>query len=204
MEKSNKLIFKRADDTSALSDFCCGVQSMDNFIHDKERGLEKFIKLKLSNLWIVYENGKAVAFFSLSKSSIILNNVDREVLEQKKQDNIVFSEKIDAEIFWNKERYPAVEIDYLAVCQNKRNDLENHLGTYIVEKIAQAAIQDKLTSTMFLTVDALDTKEYSAVRFYQKCGFGFSEKGLDKYNNDLAFGNQPKTRRMYRLIIPVG
>ena len=53
MEKKYNLKIVRADDTSALNSFRCGVPSMDLFIHDRENGLAKFIKLRLSNLWIV-------------------------------------------------------------------------------------------------------------------------------------------------------
>ena len=38
------LDIRRADDTSALFDFKCGVKSMDDFIHDKENGLAVFNK----------------------------------------------------------------------------------------------------------------------------------------------------------------
>ncbi|MBO5550253.1 MAG: hypothetical protein J5913_02690 [Prevotella sp.] len=43
---------------------------MDAFIHDKVNGLAKFIQMGLSNLWIVFEGSKAVAFFALSKEMI--------------------------------------------------------------------------------------------------------------------------------------
>ena len=59
MEKKYNLKIVRADDTSALNSFRCGVPSMDLFIHDRENGLAKFIKLRLSNLWIVYENDES-------------------------------------------------------------------------------------------------------------------------------------------------
>ncbi len=50
MERNCKLNIVRADDISALSDFICGVESMDEFIHDKANGLGKFIAYGLSNL----------------------------------------------------------------------------------------------------------------------------------------------------------
>jgi len=53
MEKYYNLDIVRVDDTSALTDFKCGVKSMDDFIHDRENGLAKFIRLRLSNLWVV-------------------------------------------------------------------------------------------------------------------------------------------------------
>ena len=62
-----RLDIRRADDTSALFDFKCGVKMMDDFIQDPKNGLAKFIQLRLSNLWLVYEGEKVVALFALSK-----------------------------------------------------------------------------------------------------------------------------------------
>lgn len=49
---------------------------MDKFIHDKQNGLTKFIEPKLSNSWLVYEEGTVIAFFALSKDALILNSED--------------------------------------------------------------------------------------------------------------------------------
>lgn len=67
MDNCCELKIVRADDTSALFDFCCGVSSMDNFIHNSKNGLAKFIKLGFSNLWIVYEGTMVVAFLPLAR-----------------------------------------------------------------------------------------------------------------------------------------
>jgi hypothetical protein len=198
----SRIDIRRADDTSALFDFRCGVQSMDDFIHDPDNGLAKFIKLRLSNLWIVFEKDKAVAFFALSKDALILNHSDRQTIERDKEKANALAAPEDADKLWEKEKYPAIEIDYLAVCKEKREEAGDHLGTAIIQKIAQFAANDKLSATMFLTVEALDTKEYSAVEFYRNCDFEFSEVAQNKYNYELMFGNQPTTRRMYKLIIP--
>ena len=196
------LDIRRADDTSALFDFKCGVKSMDDFIHDPKDGLAKFIKLRLSNLWIVFEGEKAVAFFALSKDALILNSEDRRTIERDKDKATALAAPEDADKLWEKEKYPAIEIDYLAVCKEKREEPEDHLGTAIIQKIAQFAVFDKLSSTMFLTVEALDTKEYSAVKFYRNCDFEFSDVAQNKYNYESMFGNQPITKRMYKIIIP--
>ena len=197
------LDIRRADDTSALFDFKCGVKSMDDFIHDPKEGLSKFIKLRLSNLWIVFEGEQAVAFFALSKDALMLNNEDRKTIERDKEKATALAAPEDADKLWEKEKYPAIEIDYLAVCKEKREEPEDHLGTAIIQTIAQFAAADKLSATMFLTVEALDTKEYSAVDFYRKCDFEFSDVAQNKYNYESMFGNQPTTRRMYKLIIPI-
>ncbi len=72
-----------------------------------------------------------------------------------------------------------------------------------IERDNEKAEADTFSATMFLTVEALDTKEYSAVQFYRKCDFEFSEVAQNKYNYEATFGNQPTTRRMYKLIIPI-
>ena len=203
MEKKYNYDIVRADDTSALTAFYCGVTSMDNFIHDQENGLAKFIRLRLSNLWIVIENGKAVAFFALSKDALVLNNEDRQNIERKEINAVALPVPDDADKFWDKEKFPAFEIDYLAVCNDKRSNSDEHLGTFIVEEICRMADADIFSATLFLTVEALDTKEYSAVDFYKKCGFQFSDVAQNKYNYEVMFGNQPTTRRMFKLIIPV-
>lgn len=201
MERKSKLIIKRADNTSALSGFRCGIKAMDDFIHNDSYGLSKFIEYGLSNLWIVYEDDKVVAFFSLSKDSLILNSEDIRFIGN----NASLSSSLpsrDEDKFWEQEKYPAIEIDYLAVCEEKRNNPDYHIGTLIIEFIAQQALKDSLSATMFLTVEAFDTPSYSAVSFYRKCGFDFSEHGRTKNQNKIRNGETPTTQRMYRLLIP--
>ena len=203
MEKKYNIRIERAADTSALSSFRCGIKSMDDFILDKENGLDKFIQLRLSNLWIVRENETPVAFFALSKDALMLNSEDRRNIEHKEQNASILPSNDDADKFWDKEKYPAIEIDYLAVCKEKRDNPNDHMGTYIIEEICRMAEADIFSATMFLTVEALDTKEYSAVDFYRSCDFEFSDVAQNKYNYETMYGNQPTTRRMYKLIIPI-
>lgn len=176
---------------------------MDKFIHDRENGLAKFIKLRLSNLWIVYEGETVVAFFALSKDALTLNDEDRRNIERDNEKSTALAPPEDADKFWDKEKYPAIEIDYFAVCEERRKLVDDHLGTYIINVIAQRAVLDIFSATMFLTVEALDTEEYSAVKFYRNCDFEFSEVAQNKYDYNVMYGNQPTTRRMYKLIIPV-
>lgn len=141
-----------------------------------------------------------VAFFALSKDVLILNSEDRSNIEHNQEKDVPFVAIEDERKFWDKEKYPAIEMDYFAVCQEKR---ESGLGTYLINEIAQMVVRDELSPTMFLTVEALDTKEYSAVEFYRKCDFEFSEKAKNEYKYQAVYGNQPATRRMYKLIIPI-
>ncbi|MDE6690018.1 MAG: N-acetyltransferase [Prevotella sp.] len=171
-----RLDIRRADDTSALLDFRCGVKSMDNFIHNQENGLAKFIKYGLSNLWLVYEGNKVVAFFALSKDALVLNSDDIRTICRDGKKAVTLPEQ-DDDKFWEREKFPAIEIDYLAVCKEKREEPDEHLG--------------------------LDTEKYSAVEFYRSCGFETSEKGRIQNYNRIRNGEQPTTQRMYKIIIPI-
>ena len=183
-----EFIIERADDISALSDFTCGLKSMDAFIHDTEKGLNLYVKLGLTKLWIVRDSHTIIALFALSKGALRLSTSDRSTLEAQ-----VIS--IEETIFDTKETYPSIEIDYLAVREGYR---KKHIGSFIVNAIAQRAARDDLSATMFLTVEAIDTTEYSAVGFYYKCDFKDSEHGLVRNQNMLINGNRSCTKRMYR------
>lgn len=171
---------------------------MDDFIHDSVNGLPKFVRLGLSKLWLVSKDGRVVAFFSLSKDSLVLNGEDQRSIEAT--DGLSWiADNNDFDKFWDKEKYPAVEIDYLAVSEEMRG---NQIGSLIIAAIADKALHDNLSSTLFLTVEALHTNEYSAVEFYRKCGFEFSDVAQNKYNFDAIYNTMPLTRRMYKILIP--
>ena len=51
---NNKIIIKRGDSVSPLLNFRCGVSEMDDFIHDRENGLQKMMQLNFINVWFVY------------------------------------------------------------------------------------------------------------------------------------------------------
>lgn len=183
-----KLIIERADETSVLSDFTCGLKSMDDFIHNTETGLQLYVKLGITNLWIVKDNDRIVALFALSKNVLRLSSSDKPVLEAQGM-------SIAESIFETKETYPSVEIDYLAISKDYQR---KNLGIFLINKIAERAITDVFSATMFLTVEAIDTPEYSAVPFYKKCDFSDSEHGITRNQNMLMYGDRSLTRRMYR------
>lgn len=134
-----------------------------------------------------------MAIFALSKASLILNSFDNQVLERE-------GVKIDPDIFDTKDSYPAVEIDYLAVSENWKC---KGLGEHIIAKIYEQCCKDRLSATMFITVEAIDTKDYSAVGFYKKCGFKESDYTVNKRLSNLIFtGSQSMTTRMYLHLSP--
>ena len=192
MDKAH-LIFERVENVASLSNFNCGYKPIDSFIHDKDNGLEKYVTSGLTALWVVKSGERPVAIFALSKASLILNSFDNQVL---KRDGV----KIDPDIFDTKDSYPAVEIDYLAVSENWRH---KGLGEHIIAKIYEQCCKDRLSATMFITVEAIDTKEYSAVGFYKNCGFKESDYAINKRLSNFTFtGSQSITTRMYLHLSP--
>ena len=195
--RKNKIRFERADDISALLNFECGVQQMDDFIRNKHKGLQKHTEFGISYLWLVCEEEKVIAFFTLSKDALVLNSEDKHMIEMSaKADSFP---DVNEEKFWKREKYAAIGIDYLAVSEEKQ---KHKIGTAIIAKIEEYAREDKLSSTLFLTVEALNNKEYSSTEFYKKCGFSLSEVGKTRNENMERDGDLPLTVRMYKRILP--
>ena len=188
---------ERAEDISALLNFKCGIKQMDDFIRNKHKGLQKHIELGLSHLWLVYEKEKVIAFFVLSKDALTLNSEDKHMIEMRQKTD--FFPHFDEEHFWIQEKYAAIEIDYLVVAEEKQR---KGIGSFIIASIEEYARNDKLSSTLFLTVEALNSKEQNAIEFYNKCGFRLSEVGKTRNENMERFGDLPLTIRMYKRILP--
>lgn len=164
---------------------------MDDFIHDLKGGLNLYVELGLTNLWTVKIGEDVVAIFALSKSVLTLNSDDRRYLAE---DGL----KMDEAIFENKDNFPAIEIDYLAVSEKHR---ERKIGSFILNEIAMKACSDQLSATMFLTVEALVIPGvYSAVEFYKENSFKDSEHGVIRDLVKQRNGEICTTKRMYRLL----
>lgn len=160
---------------------------MDKFIHDPKFGLELYVKAGLTNLWVVLKQRQAVAFFALSKSSLILNSIDLMDIKAKGTNPI-------EELYDTVDAFPSIKIDYFAVEHNHQSE---GLGSALINLIREKAISDELSSTLFLTVDAFHTSDYSAVPFYKKNYFIESEYGIVKNQNKMREGISVDTRLLY-------
>ena len=52
----------------------------------------------------------------------MLNSEDRRTIERDKDKAATLASPEDKDMFWEKEKYPAVEIDYFAVCEERRKE----------------------------------------------------------------------------------
>ena len=159
---------ERLSDFSVLDSFECGVAQMDNFIHDN---LKYCDANHYCSTFVVRDiiNDTIAALFSLSFDSVNLNPDDFEDLSigAAGTDDLAVDETFRS-TFEEKYSYPALEITYFAIDKNYRGQ---GLGRELIEVIVDRAKTQDVAACLFLTVNALHTKEYSAVGFYEKCKF---------------------------------
>lgn len=160
----------KVSDIAMLKGFSCGVPMMDDFI---QTGLQLSMDHGYCRTYIVCDNDNIIAMFALSFDSVDLDSDDREELSAGTSSagtpNVSFDYE---EVFYSKKRYPALDIAYLAVSKEFKG---RKLGTALIKEIERMATEQDLAGCQFLSVEALKTREYSAVGFYDKCGFAPNE-----------------------------
>ncbi|MCF2659620.1 GNAT family N-acetyltransferase [Parabacteroides distasonis] len=159
---------ERIADFSDLDNFECGVAQMDNFIH----GNLKFCDVNhYCSTFVVKDitNEAIAALFSLSFDSVNLDIDDFEDLHigAAETDDLAVDDTFRS-TFEKKYSYPALEISYFAI---DKHYMGQGLGREIIDVIVERAKTQDVAACLFLTVNALHTKEYSAVGFYEKCRF---------------------------------
>lgn len=182
----DKLKVESITDTSILSIFSCGIEEMDDFVHNN---LQKSIDGHFCKAYVVYNyvdsDKEVVAFFALNFDSLEVDN--------DKQYDILYppigsyADPIDIaieyeELFMDKTSFPALEISFLAVKQEYQH---LSIGASIIEIVKEKARTQAIAGCQFITVMAYDTPKYSAVPFYEKQHFQIIE------------GGGPNTKRMY-------
>lgn len=166
----SNLTSEKLTDFHCLKTFNSGIEAMDTFIQGDFR---MSVENHYCSAYGVWYKDELVAIYALSFDSLDLDSDDKEELE------VGISSIGTPDIDWNykdtfyaKPRYPALDISYLAVKEEYRG---NRVGQSIVELIADKARSQSFAGCQFLTVEALATSEYSAVGFYERCGFTANE-----------------------------
>lgn len=169
-------------DASILSDFFCGQNEMDNFLHTR---LGAFLKsYPMSRFYVVKdEDGTIVAMFVLSSGHLYLDEDCKDDLEMKYPELEQLEFLSD---YWESGVFPTIEIDYLAVRKEFRG---KHIGDALIHFVSAQREDPMFHAPLFISVSAYSTSEYTAVPFYQKCAFWPAE-----IKNPFA-----DTLRMYRM-----
>lgn len=169
-----ELIFERVNNTTALSNFSCGLDEIDEFIRKE---LFSYLRMGECQLYLVKEGDKVVAMFCLDKSSLHLSEVAKEKMHEGKKPMPSHNPESD-DPYWWQTFYEAVEITYLAVDKSRQR---HHIGSFIVEEIMKYVASLADYKGDFVTVRALQCNGYTAIPFYEKCGFALAEpKVADK------------------------
>lgn len=165
-----KLVSYPLTDFQCLKTFSSGVESMDKFIRGDFR---LSVENHYCQAYAVKLEEEIVAIFALSFDSLDLDFDDKEGLQSGYSSTSSPDVDYDyQETFYAKPRYPAMDIAYLAIQKKWRG---KHIGDFLIKQIADLARRQTLAGCQFLTVEALATNEYSAVGFYERCGFAPNE-----------------------------
>ena len=170
VESSLSIDIVPLEDFNCLKAFHSGVKSMDDFI---QSDFVLSVENHYCSAYAAKAGDEIVAVFALSFDSLDLDSDDKE--ELMTGISMTATPDVDwnyKDTFYSKSRYPSLDIAYLAVQQEWRR---KHIGQYIIEMIAEQARAQSFAGCQFLTVEALATKEYSAIGFYEKCGFTANE-----------------------------
>lgn len=176
-----RLFFRKQTSTKVLSEFYCGVGTIDEFIH----GNLKFVldDDMYSFYTVHFETGELVAMFITSPGAILRKKGAKLKIEETGTLHTTFD---DGE-FHDMIRYDTLELEYLAVQEEYRDNKKDRIGSKIIEELtAQARNEGKY----FITVGAYHESGYSAVPFYEKNQFC----AVEKYDEDKD------TLRMYKYI----
>lgn len=142
-----------------LRGFSCRLDEIDGIVF-------KFLPDKLeegsSDVYVVRQGASMTicAVFVLSQSNLMLDTVDMNELHND------FSDVDPAEIHYDY--YPAIELDLLAVHKDCQH---THVGRTIIETINRYYKDFGFADCLFIVVDAYFNEDYTAVPFYESCGF---------------------------------
>ena len=178
-----ELVFERIDDASVLSNFYCGIQEMDDFIHNN---LQDYLKRTDCEAYAVKHEGEIIAMLSLGEDVLCLDEDDKGDMRSGFIPKP--SKALENQAFLIEREFPAIEITYLAVGRNWRG---KGIGEFIISQVENKVLFER-PECEFITVEAYHTEGYSAVGFYAHCDFTPAEQPMG-YKDTL---------RMYKVLHP--
>lgn len=165
------LKYSREDSADILKDFECGIRAMDDFIHSR---LDSFLKTDSRyNFYVALDDELGIVAMFVTSSGIF---VDHDGEFQDLPLGKPWSYLDDDFMMHSGTMYPTLEIDYLAVREDLR---EEGIGSEIIAHLSETARSKKC---YFLTVDAYHTKGYTAIPFYEKQGFFALQEYSEEYD----------------------
>ncbi len=137
---------------------------MDEFLHGD---FKDYLYLGICKAFVVKANDKVVAMYSLDKFNVFISDnvksMMREGIKPAPHDALDPDNP-----YWRIPLIDSVEITYLAVSKEFQCQ---HIGSFIIEKIIKDLLDNPTSTSPILTVRAYKSAAYTAVPFYEKCGF---------------------------------
>lgn len=157
-----------------LSNFVCGNEMMDHFIHHE---LMDYVGMGSCELYVVKAEDKIVAMFCLDQSNL---SFSEKAMERMREGAKPIPRHVHGndDMFWEQVSHHATEITYLAVSTPYQR---RHIGSFIVENIV-AKIAREAADEDIVIVRALNQGGYSAIPFYAKCGFFPAQREVANQN----------------------
>ena len=174
------LRFSKESSAEILINFECGIHVMDEFIHTS---LDVFLKNDPRySFYVILDDTLGIVGMCVISAGVFVDH-------DGQFEDIPFGKPWgyfdeDFELH-SGTMYPTLEIDYLAV----RRDLREK--GYGKEIIAELIIVAERKKCYFLTVDAYHDSEYSAIPYYEKCGF-FALQEYSDYHDTLRMAKRVK------------
>jgi GNAT superfamily N-acetyltransferase len=145
------LLLKRLEPADERPAFCCGDDDLNEFyFKDSIEGAKELMAVTYA---LVEDDGKIVAFFSVSNDSLARTLVPKSILK----------------IIPRPKRYrtwPATKIGRFGVCSERQG---SEVGSSLLNFLKVWFTQQNKTGCRFLIVDAYNKER--VIRFYQKNGF---------------------------------
>jgi len=153
-EPNLELLRLEADD--ARPEFTSGDQDLDEFLH--KDSIEACQEL-LCVTYVLVEDGRTVAFYSVSNDSIKKENIPRSAFTRFVK-RIPFTKRYSS--------MPAAKIGRLGVAEHAQR---SGYGTKVLDYLKVSFTTGNKTGCRFLIVDSYNTVQ--ATNFYEKNGFRF-------------------------------
>lgn len=161
--KQNKVKVTPLTKDYTFKSFNCGNADLNDFLFNDSKVYLKHLRYTTT---LLETDNQIIAYYSLAND--LLSISDRQDFADEMSDcksNIDFD---FWERFLNQKMYPAAKIGRLAIDEKFQ---AQGIGTILIKSLVQSFIKKNKTGCQFITVDAINDKNYRTIKFYEKNGF---------------------------------
>lgn len=155
----SQLEISRLFDMNELQGFLCGIEGIDDLI---QKHLPGILRDDTTPTYAARVDGNSdvAAVFTLRQGELVLDTYD--VMEINNEYFDVDDEDV------RYEKYPAIELELLGVSKSYQHQ---GIGRAVIDTISGNYEAFGYPDSLFILVDAYYCDGYTAVPFYERCGF---------------------------------